>query len=366
MPDAGMITTLDEFEEEYRKGIGQPLPNRWTIEASADNIRRWGDGVGDYNPLWRDPAYAAAGPYQRLTAPPTFIYACSLGVRAAEDGAIDPDRLSTTNFPMNYAGGEIVFHRPIWLGDVITAQEEVGPIIRKHSERIGPFVINTGLVQYINQRQELVASKATRMARYQNLGSGSTIEYDRETRDDRQSGPADPLVWERERRGPDPLYWQDLSAGDKLPILPKGTYSVSELFLFTHGVLGTYRTKREALEREGSAELGGGGRFDMEHAADRRNMPGQFDYGPQRVCWMAQIVTDWIGDHGTLKRMLNQIRHPNVVGDSNWVNGEVAKTYVEGDRHLADIDVWVENQAGLQTAMSLVTVELPSRETDAG
>ena len=55
MADPGMITTLDEFEAEYRKGIGQPLPHRWSIEASVDNIRRWGDGVGDYNPLWRDP-----------------------------------------------------------------------------------------------------------------------------------------------------------------------------------------------------------------------------------------------------------------------------------------------------------------------
>ena len=88
-------------------------------------------------------------------------------------------------------------------------------------------------------------------------------------------------------------------------------------------------------------------------------MPGQFDYGPQRVCWMAQVVTDWMGDGGTLKRMLNQIRHPNVVGDSNWVHGEVAKTYIEDGEHLVDVDVWVENQAGLSTAMSLVTVALP-------
>lgn len=361
MSDVAMITSLDEFEEEYRKGIGQPLAQRWTTAASLDNIRRWGDGAGDYNPLWRDPDYAARSRFGMVTAPPTFIYAVSLGVRAAEDGAIDPARLSTTHFPMNYAGGEIVFHRTIWRGDVLTAQEEVGPIVRKHSERIGPFVINTGLVQYYNQRQELVASKSTRMARYHNLGSGTTIEYDREPRRDGAGEPADPLVWERTRRGAEPRYWEDVSAGDKLPILPKGAYSVSELFLFTHGVLGMYRTTRAALEKEGSAELGGGGRFDLEHATQRRNMPGQFDYGPQRVCWMAQIVTDWMGDAGTLRRMRNQIRHPNVVGDTNWVAGEVAKTYVEDGKHLADVDVWVENQAGLQTAMSLVTVELPSR-----
>ena len=190
MSDVAMITSLDEFEEEYRKGIGQPLAQRWTTAASLDNIRRWGDGAGDYNPLWRDPDYAASSRFRMVTAPPTFIYAVSLGVRAAEDGAIDPARLSTTHFPMNYAGGEIVFHRTIWRGDVLTAQEEVGPIVRKHSERIGPFVINTGLVQYYNQRQELVASKSTRMARYQNLGSGTTIEYDREPRRDerRRSG----------------------------------------------------------------------------------------------------------------------------------------------------------------------------------
>ena len=361
MSDAAMITSLDEFEEEYRKGIGQPLEQRWTTAASLDNIRRWGDGAGDYNPLWRDPEYAARSRFRMVTAPPTFIYAVSLGVRAAEDGAIDPARLSTTHFPMNYAGGEIVFHRTIWRGDVLTAQEEVGPIVRKHSERIGPFVINTGLVSYYNQRQELVASKSTRMARYHNLGTGSTIEYDREPRRADAGEPADPLVWERTRRGAEPRYWEDVSVGDQLPILPKGTYSVSELFLFTHGVMGTYRTTRAALEKEGSAELGGGGRFDMEHATERRNMPGQFDYGPQRVCWMAQIVTDWMGDAGTLRRMRNQIRHPNVVGDTNWVNGEVAKTYVEDGKYLADVDVWVENQAGLQTAMSLVTVELPSR-----
>ena len=40
------ITTLDEFEEEYAKGTGQSLPVRGGKEASLDNIRRFGDGVG--------------------------------------------------------------------------------------------------------------------------------------------------------------------------------------------------------------------------------------------------------------------------------------------------------------------------------
>ena len=117
-----------------------------------------------------------------------------------------------------------------------------------------------------------------------------------------------------------------------------------------------------SLEKEGAAELGGGGRFDMEHATDRRNMPGQFDYGPQRVCWMAQVVTDWMGDDGTLKKMDSKVRHPNIVGDTNTLKGEVAKKYEEEGEHLVDLDVWVENQAGLASALSRITVALPARE----
>ena len=90
-------------------------------------------------------------------------------------------------------------------------------------------------------------------------------------------------------------------------------------------------------------------------------MPGQFDWGPQRVCWMSQIATDWMGDDGTLRRMESKVRHPNVVGDTNTVRGEVARKYEQDGEHLVDLDVRVENQTGLATALSQVTVALPAR-----
>ena len=356
-----MITTLDEFETEFKKGLGTVLPTRPPREASLDNIRRFGDGVGDYNALWRDPAYAAKSRFGMITAPPIYIYGASLGIGAAIVGAIDPRRLSSANFPMNYAGGEIEFFRPIWVGDKISAVEEVGPVIRKESSRIGSFCICTGIVSYYNQRKELVATKNTLMARYLNLGSERQMEYDRETKTQAVGDSPDALVWERERRGADTRYWEDVVEGDAIPPLDKGQYTVTELFLFTHGVVGTGRSPRAALQAEESKDLGAGGRFDEEHAKKRRNMPGQFDWGPQRVCWLSQMATDWMGDDGTLKKMVSQVRHPNVVGDVNTVYGNVAKKYVDGDQHLVDLDVRNENQSGLPTAMSRITVALPSR-----
>jgi acyl dehydratase len=363
-----LIKTIDEFEAEYKSGIGEILPYRPSKEANLDNVRRFGDGVGDYNPLWRDESYARDSRFGMITAPPPFLYSVSLGVIAGETGAIDRRRVSTVHLPVNYAGAEIDFVRPIWVGDRITCQEQVGETMRKTSRRVGPIAFNTGLVTYTNQRHEVVATIKTLMARYEN--TGSTMEYDRTPKasDDGQEQPvselvpADPLVWERQRRGADTRYFEDVQEGEEIPALPKGTYSVTELFLFTHGVLGTGRSSRAALEAEGSPDLGGGGRFDQEHAQKRRNMPGQFDFGPQRVCWLSQIVTDWMGDDGVLKKLHASVRHPNIVGDTNTVHGQVVGKSIEDGEHLVEIQVRNQNQSGLATALGTAIVALPSRD----
>ena len=90
-------------------------------------------------------------------------------------------------------------------------------------------------------------------------------------------------------------------------------------------------------------------------------MPGQFDYGPQRVCWLSQIVTDWMGDDGTLKKLNASIRHPNVVGDTNTLHGEVTKKIIADGEHLVELQVRNENQSGLPTAYATATVALPAR-----
>jgi acyl dehydratase len=356
------IATLDELEAEYTKGIGEIVPSMEPQkEANLDNIRRFGDGVGDYNPLWRYEEHANKSRFGMLTAPPTFIYTVSfLGAAAAIYGNIHPARVPSSRFPMNYAGDELEFFRPIWLGDRIVVQEQVGGIIRKESKCLGPFLIFTGLVSYHNQRKELVATRKTSMARYANIGDRG-ISYNREQKADVLEEAPDALVYERERRGAETRYWEDVKDGEEIPPLKKGTYTVTELFLFTHGVVGTWRMPRAALEAEDSKDMGAAGRFDEEHARKRRNMPGQFDFGPQRICWMAQIVTDWMGDAGTLKKLDSQIRHPNLVGDTNTLYGSVVKTYIEDGEHLADLDVRNENQSGLATALARATVVLPSR-----
>ena len=154
MAAPAMITTLDEFEAEYRSDIGFQMAARGSREASIDNILRFG-GIGDYNPLYRSKEYAGKSRFGMVTAPPIFIYGASLGIAMAINGNIDGRRLSSSFFPMNYAGGTIDFRKTIWPGDRIAATEAIVDIHRKHSDRLGDFVLCEALVSYHNQRKEL-------------------------------------------------------------------------------------------------------------------------------------------------------------------------------------------------------------------
>ena len=47
------ITTLDEFEAEYKKGIGVEIDldkHNFLTEATRDNIMNFADAIGDNNP----------------------------------------------------------------------------------------------------------------------------------------------------------------------------------------------------------------------------------------------------------------------------------------------------------------------------
>ena len=69
-----------------------------------------------------------------------------------------------------------------------------------------------------------------------------------------------------------------------------------------------------------------------------------------------------MGDDGTLKRLTASIRHPNIVGDTNTVQGEVTGKRVADGEHLVDVRMQNVNQSGLATAFGTAVVALPSRE----
>jgi acyl dehydratase len=70
----------DQALENLRGLIGVPITDTvepWCYEATRDNIRHYAHGIGDDNPLWCDPDYAAGTSYGDVIAPPSFAFALS-------------------------------------------------------------------------------------------------------------------------------------------------------------------------------------------------------------------------------------------------------------------------------------------------
>ena len=350
------ITTLDEFEKLYREGLGEPLAPRPWREVTLDWLQRHGDGSGDYNPLFRDERYAAAGRHRVLVGSPSFVFSIAFGANASIWGHIPAGDVAMSDLSILYQGADVTWHRPVYLGDRVRAIETPVDIERSHSRQLGETLLCSGRTEYFDHRGDLLASMTNRMLRFVNPGRGVESAS---AGDDRPRIAPDPLVWQRTRRGPEPRYGEDVVEGEELPELPKGTYTMTELYLFSHGSLSTSRSRAVA---EGTIDMGAGGRADAEYARKSRSQAASFDYGPQRITWLAQIVVDWMGDHGDLLSLSARLRRPNLVGDTNTVVGRVVSAPVpDGAGFRVEVRAAVVNHEGTETAVATAVVRLPAR-----
>ena len=87
--------------------------------------------------------------------------------------------------------------------------------------------------------------------------------------------------------------------------------------------------------------------------------------GPQRISWMGQLMTNWMGDAGFLRKLNASIRRPNIFGDVSWCKARIADKRVEEGAHLVDLELQVDNQLGETTAKGTAVVELPARAKGA-
>jgi acyl dehydratase len=348
----GRITTLEQFEEEYSKGLGVSIHPKGWREVTREWLHRHSEGSGDYNPLFRNPEYAADSRFHDLVASPSFLFSVDFGADASIWGHIPHDDVAMSDLSILYLGADIEWFRPIWIGDRVRSIQTPADIKRTSSRQLGEALICSGTTEYFNHRAEPVARITNRMLRFVNPGSG--VESSRTS-----SGPQvapDPLVWQRARRGDKPLHWEDVEEGAELPALAKGTYTTTELYLFS---LGSLTISRSQKVDEGTIDMGAGGRADPEYARRSRAQSASFDYGPQRIAWLTQIVSDWMGDGGDLLSVSAQLRRPNLIGDTNTVVGRVERTFVQDGEGRVELRVAVLNQDEVETAVAQATVRLP-------
>jgi acyl dehydratase len=76
-----------------------------------------------------------------------------------------------------------------------------------------------------------------------------------------------------------------------------------------------------------------------------------------------RAVREFIGLRGVIRRFAGfHMSTFNAAGDTVTVRGRVQRTWREGGRGLAELEVWSENRHGVSVGPGTVTVELPTRD----
>jgi acyl dehydratase len=360
---------------DLRKLINVPIEDSlepWCYEASRDNIRHWAHGIGDDNPLWCDPAYAAQTPHGRVQAPPSFVFTLNRSFSGYVGGMAGVHAM--------FAGIDVTWHHPLRLGDEFTSKCWLKDLVAHETRFAGRSIQQIYRCEFYRQDGELVAegdswcfrterdTARERGTKYEATKMKAPVNYSRE-----DLAKIFALYEAEEVRGATPRYVEDVKVGDPLPTMVKGPMTVTSFIAFAQGWGGLYIRANKLAWRQLQKHpgLGIANKFGIPDVPERVHWeddlatlvgtPAAYDYGPERCSWMTHHLTNWMGDSGFLRKIEVKIRRHNPVGDTLYIKGEVTRTFEEGGAHYVEINQTATQQDGELSVLATGVVRLPSR-----
>jgi len=100
--------------------------------------------------------------------------------------------------------------------------------------------------------------------------------------------------------------------------------------------------------------------YDKDFARSR-GLPGVIVQGQLVFSFLGQLMTDWIGEQGSLKKMNCTYRGINFPGEPITIKGKVTKKYTDAEEHCVECQVWAENPKGEKTVTGTTMVVVPSK-----
>jgi acyl dehydratase len=104
--------------------------------------------------------------------------------------------------------------------------------------------------------------------------------------------------------------------------------------------------------------------YDIESARSQ-GLPDIIVHGQLIGCFLGQLMTDWIGENGVLRKLSCNYRRMSFPNDHITCCGQVINKYVDGADHYVECDIWVENPQKERTVTGKAVVILPSRAGDS-
>ncbi len=279
-----------------------------------------------------------------------------------------------------WAGADFNWHKLIRRNDEIHSKAWLKELIPHKTQFSGDAIQQVYHVDFYNQDDELICDADSWCFR-----TDRDIARERGTKyEDIKSKPQrfytdDELIdlyphYANERvRGAEPLFFEDVTIGDSLPIMAKGPMTVTGFIAFAQGWGSLYirANKLAWLQHRYHAGLGIKNKFGIPDCPERVHWetefaqtigaPEAYDYGPERFSWLTHHITNWMGDAGFLMNSKARIRRHNPVGDFLLIHGEVVDKRQSGDQSLVEIKQYAQNQDGELSIEGTAVVALPNK-----
>ena len=139
------------------------------------------------------------------------------------------------------------------------------------------------------------------------------------------------------------VFWEDVSEGSEIPALVKNP------------------TTRQLVQYAGAS----GDFYEIHYDkdfAESTGLPGVIIHGALKNAFLGQLVTDWAGPSGVVKRLTCQYRGMDVPGEPITATGTVTRVYQENGENLVDCEIRLVNARGENTTPGSATIALPSRK----
>ncbi len=142
---------------------------------------------------------------------------------------------------------------------------------------------------------------------------------------------------------PSQVFFEDVSEGQAIPSLKKDVSPVNILM---------YVASVWLMDRI---------HFDHPFATKRRGLPGVVAPGNMGGDYYAQLLSEFAGEAGRVRKMSFQFRSFMLAGDVLTVGGKVVKKTAGDGNGLVELELWIKNQDGVNCVPGKGLVALPLR-----
>jgi acyl dehydratase len=137
-------------------------------------------------------------------------------------------------------------------------------------------------------------------------------------------------------------YYEDINVGDEIPTLQKNP-TTQQLVKYA-GASGDYYQIH----------------YDKSFALEN-NLPDVILHGALKNAFLGQLMTDFMGLAGELKKLTVQYRAMDIPGTPIFAKGTVTKKYVENGKNILECDIRLETHEGKVTTPGKAKISLPSK-----